>query len=65
MIIKEFYETREDGVALYKTYSDKNLLIQKVGTNEIYDIAIDIEIAPFEYFETDILIKKNRKKELI
>lgn len=52
-VIKEFYRTRYDGVNLYKSYSDKNLLIQKVGTNEIYGEAIDIESAPYTYIETD------------
>lgn len=53
MIIKEFYVTRKDGVNLYKTYSDKNVYIQKVGTDEEYDIAIDVENAPYIYEETD------------
>ena len=34
MIIKEFYETRCDGVNLYRTYSDTNHYIHKIGTNE-------------------------------
>lgn len=54
MIIKEFYETREDGVNLYRTYSDADLKIRKVGTDEIYDEAIDVESAPFAYEETDM-----------
>lgn len=54
MIVKEFYKTREDGVRLYRTYSDEGLMIQKVGTDELYDEAIDVEGAPFSYVETDI-----------
>lgn len=57
MIIREFYKTREDGVRLYRTYSDKGVQIRKVGTNEIYDEAIDVESAPFVYEETDIAIE--------
>ena len=53
MVIREFHRTRKDGVNLYKTYSDQNFYIQKVGTEEIYDVAIDVENAPFEYIETD------------
>lgn len=53
MIIKEFFELREDGVKLFRSYSDKALKIRKVGTNEIYDEAIDIENAPYFYEETD------------
>lgn len=54
MIKNEFYITRTDGVNLYRTYSDSNLKIRKVGTEEIYDEAIDVENAPFTYEETDI-----------
>lgn len=53
MIVREFYKTRDDGVHLYRTYSDEGLMIQKVGTDELYDEAIDVEGAPFEYEETD------------
>lgn len=57
MIIKEFYRTREDGVNLYRTSSTDGLKIKKVGTDEIYDDAIDIEDAPYTYEETDELIE--------
>ena len=52
-IVKEFFRTREDGVNLYRTHSDQNRMIQKVGTDEIYSEAVDVEGAPFEYIETD------------
>lgn len=52
MIKVEFYKIREDGVNLYRTYSDQNYKIQKVGTDEIYDEAVDIENAPYTYEET-------------
>lgn len=58
MIKKEFYKEREDGIKLYKTYSDENYKIQKVGTDEVYDEAIDVEHSTFEYVETDINIEK-------
>lgn len=51
-IIKELYKTREDDVKLYRTFSDKGYMIKKVGTNEIYEEAIDVENAPYEYEET-------------
>ena len=54
MIVKEFYKTREDGVNLYRSYSDNNVHIHKVGTDEVYAEAIDVENAPYEYEETDI-----------
>jgi hypothetical protein len=53
MIVREFYSTRKDGVNLYRTYSDANKYIKKVGTDEEYSEAIDIEGAPYEYVETD------------
>ena len=53
MIIREFYKTREDGVNLYKSYSDKNYYIKKIGTDEVYDEAIDVENAPYLYEETN------------
>ena len=55
MIVKEFFRTRKDGAKLYKTYSDKNVFIQKVNTNEVYDEAIDIESANFKYIIKKIL----------
>ena len=56
MIVKEFYKTRDDGVNLYRSYSTENLKIRKVGTNEVYDEAIDIQDAPYEYEETNEII---------
>lgn len=51
-IVREFYKTRNDGVNLYKTYSNEGYKIHKLNTDEIYDEAIDVENAPFEYEET-------------
>lgn len=51
MIVKEFFRTRRDGVNLYRTYSDAGLLIRKVGTEEVYEEAIDVENAPYVYEE--------------
>ena len=53
MVVKEYYMTRSDGVVLNRTYSDIGMLIQKVGTDELYGEAIDVENAPYEYVETD------------
>lgn len=57
MIVKELHTTREDGVKLFRTYSDENKYIQKVGTTEIYSEAIDIEGATYEYIETEQVIE--------
>lgn len=58
MIKKEYYSTRKDKVNLYRTYSTENLYIKKIGTDEIYDEVIDVENAPYEYEETDVLIEE-------
>ena len=63
MIIKEFYIRRKDGVNLYRTYSDKNVQIKKIGTNEFYDEAIDIEGASYQYEETDLPILTTEEEE--
>ncbi|MGN0568790.1 MAG: hypothetical protein ACI4JR_09410 [Acutalibacteraceae bacterium] len=44
-------ETRSDG--LIRTYSDSGKKIQKVGTDKIYDEAIDLASAGYTYVETD------------
>ena len=53
MIRKEFYITREDGVNLYRTYSDEGYKIKQVQTGAIYDEAIDVESAKYTYIETE------------
>lgn len=60
MIIKEYFKTRSDGVRLNRTYSDKSVLIRKVGTEETYSEAIDVEGAKFQYEETDTPINEHR-----
>lgn len=65
MIAKDFYETREDGVRLYRRYSDADVCIRKVGTEEVYTEAIDVEDAPFIYEETDIPIETKRTEEIV
>ena len=63
MIIRELYKTRNDGVNLYKTYSDKNYMIRKMGTDEVYDIAIDVENAPRNTVEVQCLREKDRRNK--
>lgn len=53
MIKKVFYETREDGINLYRTFSDEGFKIKQKQTGIIYDEAIDVENAPYTYTETD------------
>ena len=44
MIKTEYFNTRNDGVILVKTYSTENKYIKQLETNLEYDIAIDIGI---------------------
>lgn len=63
MIVREFYETRFDGVNLYRTYSDTNHYIRQRETGVVYTDAIDVESAPYTYEETDELIPEEKSKE--
>lgn len=59
MIVQEFYETRFDGVNLYRTYSDINHYIRQKETGVVYSDAVDVENAPYTYEETEQLIEEN------
>ena len=52
MIRKDYYMTRKDGVRLFKTYSDEGFRILQQQTGIVYDVAIDVENAPYTYSET-------------
>ena len=51
MIVREFYRTREDGINLYRTFSDAGFTIIRNDGVE-YDEAIDVEDAPYTYTES-------------
>lgn len=53
MIKKEYYRTREDGVNLYRSYSDLELPIRQIETGIEYDEAIDVEGADYHYEEVE------------
>ena len=65
MIIREFYRTREDGINLYRTYSDENYKIKQIQTGIIYDETIDVEDSIYTYEETDIPIEQEEGLEKI
>ena len=53
-----------DGRELKKTYSNNKVKIHKIGTNEIYNEAIDVLDSNFEYVETnksidEVIIEEN------
>lgn len=57
MVIRKFYAKREDGVRLFKSYSDNGYMIKQIPTGTLYSEAIDVDDAPFVYVETNILIE--------
>lgn len=61
MKIREFFEVREDGVNLYRTYSDQGFMLRQIETGILYNEPIDVENAPYTYEETDILIEGEGK----
>ena len=65
MIITEFYETRDDGVKLYRTYSNTNMRIRQDQTGAVYDEAIDVENRGYTYTETDIPVEEDTAAEEI
>jgi hypothetical protein len=42
MIVKEFYTEREDGIKLYRTYSDTDHKIRSTHTGKVYSEAVDV-----------------------
>lgn len=50
-IVTEFFKTRNDGVNLYRTYSNEGKKILQVETDRIFEEAVDIEGAPYTYVE--------------
>ena len=56
MIVREYFQTRSDGVRLFRTYSDAGCLIRQTQTGAEYSEAVDVEDAPYTYAETDTKI---------
>ena len=63
-IVKELYKIDADGTKFYKTYSDKSYMIRKIGTDEMYEEAIDLENTNYEYEETTEPIESLSEVEL-
>ena len=64
MIRQVFFKTREDGVDLYRTYSDSNKYIKQVETGIEYDEAIDVYPVKYTYIETDKDIELEEKEDI-
>lgn len=63
MIKRDFYMTRNDGVNLYRTYSDENYRILQKETSYIFDEAIDVENANYTYVETQEKVEIEESQE--
>jgi len=57
MIKTDFFRTREDGVDLYRTYSDQGVLIHCNEDGGDYDEAVNVQNSGFTFYETDIPIE--------
>lgn len=55
MIITEYFKTRQDGVVLNRTYSDRGMMIERDGC--LYEEAIDPVDSNRIYTETDVSIE--------
>ena len=56
-VIREYYMTRNDGVKIFRSYSDKDVYIRKEGT-DLTDVEMyDVEDEHFVYVETDTPIE--------
>ena len=62
MIIKEFLGAREDGVNLYRRYSDQGVMLLQIETGAMYEDPVDVENAPYTYKETDIPVEGDENK---
>ena len=58
------HEIIEGNTTLVKTYSDKGVMIRKIGTDEIYSEAIDPKKFNREYEETVIPINQEIDEEI-
>ena len=66
MVVEQYPYIDESGKEypnLIRHYSDKQLMIQKVGTEEIYSDAVDLYPTKNEYIETDIPIEPNEDEK--
>lgn len=62
MIIEEFLGEREDGVKLYRRYSDKGVMLLQVETGIMYEDPVDVEGAPYTYEEINISVEDSENE---
>lgn len=64
MIIVENLGAREDGVILYRRYSDKGVMLLQVETGIMYEDPVDVENAPYTYEETNVSIEEDSESQV-
>lgn len=47
-----------------RTYSDSNLKIKKIGTNEVYTDAVDLLDSNYQYEETNEIIESESEQNV-
>lgn len=62
MIVTEFYKTREDGVRLVRTYSDRGRMLERDGV--VYSEAIDPEDSGRVYTESAVDVELTAEEAL-
>lgn len=65
MVVTEFYRTRDDGVNLFRSYSDTGHYIIQEQTNTKYVDAVDVENSGYTYIESDEIIPEEETSEEI
>ena len=60
-VIKEYFDTRADGVRLFRSYSDEGFTLIQNETGIEYSEAIDVEGAPYTYSETENKIEEEEE----
>ena len=63
MIVREYFRTRNDGVNLFRIYSNEGYMIKQVETGIVYNEAVDVENANYTYEETNEKIESEAIEE--
>lgn len=59
MIVQTKFKLEEDGWTLVRTISDRGMMIQQDGTDELFAEAIDPDFTARTYTETDIPVESD------
>lgn len=54
MIITKFYKKREDGIDLYRTFSNQGYCVRCDQDGTVYDEVVNVQNSGYTFTETDI-----------